>query len=996
MPRSVLLLLVIAFCGISVQALERSDAKEILKLSSVHAGLCLHLGCGSAQSPELLADLAGSSEGRLLVHGLAVDAAALQVARKSLVNRNVAGQAMAEALSGNALPYLRDLANLIVVEDMQMMARHGIARDEVLRVLAPGGVLCSREAGTWKKFVKPRTEGMGEWTHPQHGPDGNAVSEDKVFRLPIGLRWIDGLPMNINRWASCRACVVAGGRLFTLTCNQVENLAQTQKLHYLTAQDAWNGLPLWKVKCDTTDDGAFLSWVNTAPLATDGQFVYVAGKTNVTSVEADCGKVAATFATKYAPARLVLIDGVLIAASWEAREGSKANFDNENLWSPWVAKTSAGVVEAFDAKTGQLKWSFNSAALTVVAADGVVYLLRQTGNPPTARDVVALDLATGNERWRVPHTRFGEECDLKLNTAGKGYAVVAKSGDAIGLGIPKRPAGEKPREKAVFVLSAKDGSTLSTIKPAAAAWTPVVDGLLWQGSKKYEPLSGQVKGNIGWNISEQFCTPQTIVNGYLLRPRGGQYVELATGKSLIYGGARGACVQGMVAANGMLYTAQNNCRCSAGQIYGFLAVGSCDSSPQAKDFEQVRPVEKGPAWGAPEKVQTTVDEWPAYRHDAQRSGASTTTLPAQLKSLWSVRIAHDENSAVASAWRSRLGSQVTAPTVADGKVFVAVSNEGCLYALDATNGKTIWSNILGGRLDSPPTIHGKLCLIGSHDGWLYALRTADGQLAWRIRVAPWEKRMVAYGAVESVWPAIGTVMVHDNVAYAAAGRSSESDGGIAVLAVDIATGTQVWGKNIGAGPQRQNDLLSLCGGNVAWWNLRLDPKSGNALAPDDARLDQSQGGMLDGTWTTVGKRRSGNGFRVGRIAADLLCWNEKLVVAPAFSIARERTGLTPAADPKQPAKVEMAPKPEECAWKPALPAGAQVEAISLATNVAVYAGRINSGSKPKGFVCLVSLVDGSKVCEISLDQPPAYDGIALAGGKVYVSLQDGTLMCLGN
>jgi outer membrane protein assembly factor BamB len=996
MPRQILSMLAVTLCcAMRLQAGEHETAKKILELSGIHAGLCVHLGAGSAQFPELTAELAASGEGRLLVHGLSLDDSALLVVRKSLVAQRVAGHAMVEKLSGKALPYLRDLADLIVVDDMQMLGKQGIAHEEILRVLSPGGVLCSREGSEWKKFIKPRPEGMGEWTHPQHGADGNAVSEDKVFRLPIGLRWIDGLPMNINRWASCRGSVVAGGRLFTLSTNQVENLTQPQKLHYLSAQDAWNGLPLWKVNCETTDDGAFLSWVNTAPLATDGQCVYVAGKTNAIGLDAASGKVTATFTTKYAPARLVLIDSILIASSWQTKETSKADFDNMNLWAPWVAQSGAGAVEAFDAKTGQLKWSFNSPALTVLAADGTVYLLLQTGNPPTAREVVALDVATGKERWRAPHTRFTDDRDLQLSTAGKGYVVVAKRGDASGLGAPKRD-GQKPREKAVYVLAAKDGSVLTTIKPATSVWTPVVDGLLWQGAKKYDPLSGEVKGNIGWGLAEQYCTPQTIVNGYLLRPRGGQYVELATGKNLIYGGARGACVEGMVAGNGMLYTAQNNCRCSAGQVYGFLAVGPCDSSPQAADFEQVRPLEKGTASGARDKSDPAASDWPTYRHDAQRSAASPESLPTKLKALWSVRIGHDENCALAGVWRARLSSQVTAPTVADGKVFIGSTDEGCLHALDAASGKEVWSVALGGRLDAPPTIHRGLCLIGCHDGWLYALNAGDGQLAWRTRVAPLDKRMVAYGAVESVWPAIGTVLVHDNIAYANAGRSSESDGGVAVLAVDTATGVQVWGKGIGAGPQRQNDLLSIQDGNVAWWHMRLDPKTGKSAASADGRLDQSQGGILDGTWTSVGKRRSGNASRVGRIAADLLSWNDKLVVAPAFAVTPEHTTLAPAANAKEAPKIETVPKPGEYTWKPALPAGAQVEALALAANVAVYAGRITNTPKAKGFVCLISLLDGSKSAEISLEQPPTYDGIAIAGGKVYVSLLDGSVICLGN
>ena len=43
--------------------------------------------------------------------------------------------------------------------------------------------------------------------------------------------------------------------------------------------------------------------------------------------------------------------------------------------------------------------------------------------------------------------------------------------------------------------------------------------------------------------------------------------------------------------------------------------------------------------------------------------------------------------------------------------------------------------------------------------------------------------MMAYGEIESVWPAVGTVLVDEDTVYAHAGRTSESDGGIAVVAL---------------------------------------------------------------------------------------------------------------------------------------------------------------------------------------------------------------------
>jgi hypothetical protein len=100
----------------------------------------------------------------------------------------------------------------------------------------------------------------------------------------------------------------------------------------------------------------------------------------------------------------------------------------------------------------------------------------------------------------------------------------------------------------------------------------------------------------------------------------------------------------------------------------------------------------------------------------------------------------------------------------------------------------VWSYTAGGRIDSPPTIHPGLALFGSRDGCVTCLRAGDGRLVWRFRAAPTDRRIVAFGQVESAWPVPGSVLVLDGVAYVAAGRSSYLDGGIRVWGLDPVAG----------------------------------------------------------------------------------------------------------------------------------------------------------------------------------------------------------------
>lgn len=972
-----------------------ATAKKLLQLSGQQAGVCFHLGCGQAASAGLTAALA--EDGNWVVHGLALDEASLARARKAIETRGVAGRAVVAKAASAALPYLPDLANLVVVEDPSALTAPGITREEILRVLAPEGVLCVRENGKWQKTVKPRPTDMDSWPQTYHGADGNMVSIDKLVKFPIGYRWMDGLPTNIAVWSSCRGWVISGGRCYTISRNETENLRDAHRLtdHYLTARDAFNGLPLWKINLKVQYDQAGLTWRNAGALAADEQRVYAPhGNNQAIAADAKTGAIVTTFPTPFPPRRLVLADRTLVVTGWEGSDNTKLEYEGSSLWSTWVPKSQAGSTEGFDAQSGKRLWSLAVPAIQMVAADGVVYLLAQNANPPTERQVIALDLKTGKERWRITHGVYGALPDLQLNCAGPGFLVVAKR-----------------KDRAVLVLSPTDGKLLWQIKPAGGLWTPLVDGLLWHGNKKYDPRTGEVKGTLATGVPDQGCTPSVIVGPYITQSRGGGYLEMPQegkggAKHLHYSGARGACMEGMVPANGMFYTAQNWCGCMPGQIYGFLGVGPCGSLPTKEEFQKAREVEKGPAFGALPEAPESGDNWPTFRHDPERSGATAGTIPLTLKELWKSPVETPPGAGiVAAAWKARLVSPLTAPVVAGNQVFVAGTDAGVVVALDARSGQKIWTVTLGGRLDTPPTLYRGLCLVGCHDGWLYALRAKDGALAWRVRVAPRDRLLVAHGAVESVWPVVGTVLVHENTVYVTAGRSSGSDGGVALLALDPATGATRWGTVISAEEQpslaRMNDLLRLHAGALAWHHGRLDPKTGKFQPPDP--VPSSQGGIMDGIWTSLGDRRSGKAFTIGKPDAkkqitkvSLLAWNDALVVSPTFAMTRAQADAT------------VGPvKGSDHAWRPQFPNQFyQVEAMALCGNAALFVGSFKSPNlahiphpekkpgEPLGFLVVTDL-NGKRLADLPLEAAPTHDGLAVAGGKVFVSLQNGKMVCFG-
>ena len=101
---------------------------DILKETGVQGGFVVHLGCGNG---ELTASLRASDAYQ--VHGLSTKD--VTAARKHIKSQGLYGPVSVDTFDGKRLPYIDNLANLVVVEDQA-----GVSDDEILRVLAPRGV----------------------------------------------------------------------------------------------------------------------------------------------------------------------------------------------------------------------------------------------------------------------------------------------------------------------------------------------------------------------------------------------------------------------------------------------------------------------------------------------------------------------------------------------------------------------------------------------------------------------------------------------------------------------------------------------------------------------------------------------------------------------------------------------------------------------------------------------------------------------------------------
>jgi len=539
------------------------------------------------------------------------------------------------------------------------------------------------------------------------------------------------------------------------------------------------------------------------------------------------------------------------------------------------------------------------------------------------------------------------------------------------------------------------------------------------------------------------CYRNKATTKYLIHGRSGvEFLDVAEDRAVADHWVRGACQYGILPANGLVYAPSHSCACYVyAKLNGFNALSgqrATQLSETPNRLQRLLPLPPGEGRGEGTQESTgqthvspaTSDlDWPTYRRDAARSGATPAPLSPHL----------------GPRWQHALPGPLTAVVVSDGTLYVAQREAHTLHALDADDGSPRWQFTAAGRIDSPPTVLSGRVYFGSADGHMYCLRAEDGALAWRFRVAPEPRQIVAYGQLESVWPLHGNVLVCEDpqrsksgVAYAVAGRTSYVDGGLFLCGVDAVTGDLLVNRRIShrdpeTGLQPQDtvrgthmpgtmpDVLSTDGESLFMRHTRLDFQ-GESLPEDVDHLFTSAGFVDDswwhrsywqlgramgggyGGWTSAGKRsisgrilvKDGNRvFGFGR--KDYAITGSHLGMQSEYHLyaANVDTAAAPQA-PRDARRGKPAPK-WEYGWSQPMPF--LVRAMVLAGRTLFIAGPAEVGDlqreKPEGSVSLwaVSVDDGSKLAEYELNAVPVFDSFAVAGNGLYFTTVDGQVVC---
>ena len=1032
--RTVIAALCVLTAGGAFAADKPLSGGDIVTVTGVGGGLIVHVGCGDGK---LTASL-GAGRG-VLVHGLDADAKNVRAAREHIASAGIYGKVSVDAFDGRNLPYIDNSVNLIVSDRLG-----AVSMKEVTRVLAPGGVSYVRTGGQWTKSVKPRPTELDDWTHYLHGPDNNAVSGDTIVAPPKRIQWLAS-----PRWArshegapSIQGAVSTGGRLFYVHDQGPIGMVDKRfpSKWSLIARDAFNGVQLWK-----RDIGAWADsnvyWLHCTPtpnrrVVACGQRVYAAlgdGKP-ITVFDAATGRTLETYKGSESVGELVLHEGVLLTAKPIAR-----TIRRRGKAAP-AKPASGGGVAAIDVATGKRIWSAGGriSPLSLSARGDSVFFI-------DGKEVVCADLKSGSERWRAASDTGSLVIEEK--------AILVLHGKGITAHLPK------------------DGSVMWRHKQTIRGFVGpaelfVIDGLVWPSGTGVglDLLTGKVKRRIKVGFSpghHHRCHQRKATVNYLLNSKRGVEFFDMSGKNapVLHDWVRGTCRLGTVPANGLLYMPPHACFCYPGvMLKGFSALAP-ESESKAPEMKTPR-LKKGPAFGevsnykprlpagrsqipdlACRQAGSKSQDWPTYRHDPARSGRASCAAPAALKPGWSVRLPGS--------------GRLTPPVIAGGIAYVADVDAHKIIALKTSDGSRLWSFFAGGRIDSPPTIAGPLCVFGCRDGYVYCLRASDGALVWRFLAAANDRRLAAFGRIESVWPVHGSLLVRDGAVYAAAGRSSFVDGGITLYALDLATGQvrrrrQLYDEPMtvkAGGGSGSMDMLQgartdiMVSGPESIYMSRVQFDEKLTVSPSDSLNRQGRrktglhlsatSGFLDDTyfnrsfWTYA---RVWPGYALATAASksgQILAFDDTTTYSVKVFDRRgpghhfrsgffsPGSGYAICADDNanesvQSAKVKGAEgeRPDQIRSNPAkwtrrLPV--RVRAMVLAGDTLLTAGPPDEipaddplaalQGRRGAILTAISAKDGKTTAECKLAHPPVFDGMAAAGGALFVVLKNRQIVC---
>jgi outer membrane protein assembly factor BamB len=948
---------------------------------------CLVIRLGTTDGA---AELALGADGASVVQGLAADEASLARSRAALQKAGVYGRvSVIPWRTAPKLPYIDGIVNRLVVP-----AGVKTDEDELRRVVAPGGWLEREAGGVW---IAPAPDRFGVWTHPAGDAGATRASADARIEKPAALKWCAGPMFDIKPKVAAEGVVVAMSQYGLLP-------SRAPRSETVSAYDAWNGTLLWQRAIPFPGLRPEEVWGGTGVseerersyaycFAVHRGRLYVAAHPRTLILDLATGQDLGGIETA-SPAERVLVVGETVVL---ALTNSVAAFglDGSPRWK-WPGRTREVLAT-------------ESAAIVSAVDEGgaFIQLLAVADGKPLGqwRPNCAPEPAPERRRHEVD-PKTPANAPIRPLAAGHGRVVVWLSKyDRVEGGAGLACLDDRTgRELWRYRPSAKDDDCLfpanHVMATATSVWALVRSGKYGVGSslveldpatgserRRSEPLAMLNPNCSGGTMTGRFLLPRDHTVGIDdLKDLGNNKLSLRSG-----------CGSWSMPACGAIFTGAHDCAC-----YGFYRawamvhlkaqVGASDAGFLRDEGTRNEP---GPAIAA--KGERADDEqWPQYLRDAARSNHYPKEIPIKdLVVAWQATIPAQGGS----QWRQMLApaGRLTAPVAANDTVCVADGDGHSVHALSVRDGHTLWRFTAGGVIDSPPALVDGKAVFGCADGWVYALALKDGAVAWKTRLARNDTLRPMHGQLSSPWPVHGSVMVEGERVVTMAGWYGIESERLFLYGLSLADGKPVW-------EQPLESVQTIPGD---WYNrqARKEPclvKRNEVLGLVDGQAfgyDPASGKQLDpaGRWHFLNLSplpEAAMGKTFGTLVRQSAMWKDRRADlcgtgaggGELFFYAGQVRNLAPPTG-----NAPMLPKP----LKRLVARGGEAwSAMLVAGESMLVAGSGGTAAKPACFLRAYRAEELSPFEEIPLPSRPSFRGMIAAGGRIYLSCDDGSVVCL--
>ncbi|MBT6156718.1 MAG: PQQ-binding-like beta-propeller repeat protein [Planctomycetaceae bacterium] len=562
----------------------KTTAQELLAESKVRQGFCLVLENGNGH---LAYELARHSDLKIVC--VEANAEKVTTLRRRFDAAGLSGRVVVHHRSPTGkLPYTDYLFNLIVGDSLVSGGKLPGDRDEITRVLRPGGGVAFLGVKKSEIVRRPSLKGIGEWTHMYANAANTVCSTDTRVRGKMAMQWFGrpGPRQMIDRHHRTVAPLWKDGRLFIPGDNRIY------------AADAYNGTPLWTVEIPNSRRvGAFR---DCSYMAAGTGFVYVAVDDKCMALNAETGYAETTFRVPMAKdgkkrewgyvanvEKLLIGSGVKPGAS---RRGHSLAAIHDAAYFDFRHAVTSDFVFAFDQSKAAHQWTYHSdqGAIpnsTITVGGGKMFFVEsrnaETINNPKGRapltqllgkgaDLVAIDMHTGKVAWRIDAKCTAAEHNLYCSYADDKLVVVGS----------RNSGSNKETARVlfdVFVFDTKSGKPVwNTTQNQATKINgdhgeqdlhPIIVGnKLYCEPFAYELQTGKKIANWGWDLGKRRgCgTISASASAFFFRQSNPTMFDLTThSRTPVTTSTRPGCWINIIPAGGLLLIpeASSGCTC---------------------------------------------------------------------------------------------------------------------------------------------------------------------------------------------------------------------------------------------------------------------------------------------------------------------------------------------------------------------------------------------------------------------------------------------------